>query len=441
MGSELRQAFSVIRKAPELISPAAPTPQEFKKLSDIDDQEGLKFHVPSLFFYKNSPSPAFEGKDPVKVIREALSKALVFYYPLAGRLREGENRKLLVDCNGEGILFTEADANVKLEHFGDEIQVPCPYLDQLLYNVPGSDGTLGCPLLLIQVTRLRCGGFILGLRFIHTICDGFGFEQFLKAVEEMTNGANSPSLTPVWQREILNARDPPRITRIHHEFEPVKNSRDIFLNMNLDDMAHKSFYFGPKEIASLRHQLPFHLQNCSTFELITAWLWRCRTIALKPDPDEIVRLSFTASARGKRYNQLIPPGYYGNAFVYPALCSKADDLCRKPLEYAVELVKKAKAEINEEYVRSVADLMVIRGRPKYTSEGYFIVSLIILGLGLMRIDLGWGKASVWWNRWGFINHQFLFEVPKERWRDWNYGTNMLAIVNYGEVSRRNEEND
>ncbi|KAJ0084744.1 hypothetical protein Patl1_29404 [Pistacia atlantica] len=305
----------MIRKAPELISPAAPTPQEFKKLSDIDDQEGLKFHVPSLFFYENSPSPSLEGKYPVKVIREALSKALVFYYPLAGRLREGDNRKLLVDCNGEGILFTEADANVKLEHFGDEIQVPCPYLDQLLYNVPGSDGTLGCPLLLIQVTRLLCGGFILGLHFIHTICDGFGFVQFLKAVEEMTNGANSPSLTPVWQREILNARDPPRITRIHHEFEPVKNSRDIFLNMNLDDMAHKSFNFGPKEIASLRHQLPFHLQNYSTFELITAWLWRCRTIALEPDPDEIVRLSFTASARGKHYNQLIPPGYYGNAFI------------------------------------------------------------------------------------------------------------------------------
>lgn len=240
------------------------------------------------------------------------------------------------------------------------------------------------------MTRLLCGVFILRLRFIHTIFDGFGFVQFLKAVEEMTKGANSPSLTPVWQREILNARNPPRITCSHHEFESVKNSRDIFLNLNPDEIAHKSFYFGPKEIASLRHRLPSHLEKCSTFDLITACLWRCRTIAIEPNPDEIVRLSFTAGFRGKHYNKLIPPGYYGNAFAYPAICSKADDLCRKPLEYAVELVKKMKTDMNEEYIRSVADLMVIRGRPRYTSEGLFIVSDNSRA-GFDEVDLGWGK--------------------------------------------------
>ena len=90
-------------------------------------------------------------KDPVKVIKAALAKALVYYYPFAGRLREEHNRKLVVDCTGDGILFVEADADITLEQLGDTIQPPCPYIDELLRDVPGSNGILGCPLLLIQV--------------------------------------------------------------------------------------------------------------------------------------------------------------------------------------------------------------------------------------------------------------------------------------------------
>ncbi|KAJ0084058.1 hypothetical protein Patl1_29413 [Pistacia atlantica] len=182
--------FSVMRQAPKLITPASSTPRVIKKVSDIDDQEGLRHHVQFLFFYKNNPSPAMKGKDPVQVIREPLSRALVFYCPLAGRLKEAMNRKFVVDWTGEGVLFIEADANVKLEHFGDEIQVPCPYLNQLLYKVLGSEGIVDCPLLSIQVTRLVCGGFNLGLRFNHAMCDGFGLQKFAKAVEEMTRDDN-----------------------------------------------------------------------------------------------------------------------------------------------------------------------------------------------------------------------------------------------------------
>ncbi|KAL3573961.1 hypothetical protein D5086_024574 [Populus alba] len=141
--------FKVHRREPELIKPAKPTPHEFKLLSDIDDQEGLRFHIPLILFYRHNPS--MQGnKDPVKVIREAIAKTLVFYYPFAGRLREGHNRKLMVECTGEGILFIEADADVTLEQFGDPLQPPFPCLEELLFDVPGSSGVLNCPLLLIQ---------------------------------------------------------------------------------------------------------------------------------------------------------------------------------------------------------------------------------------------------------------------------------------------------
>lgn len=143
MASKFSQAVSVTRQALELIVPARPTPRELKQLSDIDDQESLRFQVPIILFYKNNSSwspSVLKEKDSVKIIKEALSKALVYYYPFAGRLIKGPNRKLMVDWNGEGILLLEAEANVKLEQLGDAIQPPCPYLEQLLYNVPVSEG-------------------------------------------------------------------------------------------------------------------------------------------------------------------------------------------------------------------------------------------------------------------------------------------------------------
>ena len=141
--------FTVQRCEPELVTPTKPTPHEFKQLSDLDDQEYFRFQIGVIQFYRCDPS--MHGKDPVKIIREALAQALVFYYPFAGRLREGLGRKLILECTGEGVIFIEADADVTLEQCGDALYPPIPCMDKLLYDVPGSGEILHCPSLLIQV--------------------------------------------------------------------------------------------------------------------------------------------------------------------------------------------------------------------------------------------------------------------------------------------------
>ncbi|XP_054819450.1 benzyl alcohol O-benzoyltransferase-like [Prosopis cineraria] len=380
--------FTVRRRQPELIAPAKPTPHEVKLLSDIDDQAGLRAQTPFMHFYRSEPS-LMTGKDPVKVIRDALAQTLVFYYPFAGRLREGEGRKLMVECNEEGVMFIEADADVTLQQFGDDLQPPFPCFENLLNSPPGSDGNLHCPILLIQVTRLKCGGFIFGLRMNHSMSDGPGIAQFMKALAEIANGATEPSILPVWHREVLNARDSPNITCTHHEYDEVVGDP-----IPITNTIHRSFFFGPTDVSSLRKLLPNHLTYQPTsFDLVTACLWRFRTKALQLDPQDDVRLMFLANARmGRdRFNPPLPKGYYGNAIVFPTAVSTVGKLSESPLEYALELVRESKDVVNGEYFHSVADLLVTRGRPSFATVRSFIVA-DFSRLGFKDVDFGWGKA-------------------------------------------------
>ncbi|KAL5138823.1 Benzyl alcohol O-benzoyltransferase [Glycine soja] len=379
--------FSVRRSEPELVAPAKPTPREIKILSEIDSQAGLRTQIPIIQFYRNDPSLA--GKDPVQAIRNALAEALVFYYPFAGRIKEeGSDGKLVVDCNEEGVMFIEADADVTLDQFGDALKPPFPCFQELLYQPPGSDGITDAPIFLIQVTRLKCGGFILAIRFNHVMVDGVGLIHFTLTVAGIARGAmKEPPFQPVWSRELLFARDPPRVTFNHREYEQLTDSNDAVST----DFEQRSFFFGPTETASIRALLPRDLdQRATTFEVLTSYVWRCRTKALQIPPNEDVRMMCIVDARGK-FDPPFPAGFYGSCFAFPAAVTGAGDLCEKPLEYAVQLIQKARGEVSEEYIDSVADLMASEGRPLFTVVRSCLV-LDTTEAGFRNLDFGWGNA-------------------------------------------------
>ncbi|KAI3974031.1 hypothetical protein MKX01_026428 [Papaver californicum] len=223
--------------------------------------------------------------DIVGVIKKALADTLVFCYPFAGRLREAPGGKLLVECTGQGS-----------QSGGDILKPQFPCLEQLLYVQSDSDDILHCLLLIIQVTRLVCGGFIVGFCNNHTICDAQGLHQFKTALAEIARGEVSPSILP---------------------FDVISNYEEKL--PSLGDMVQHSFLFGPNELAALRQHVPPHLQACTTFEFLTAWLWRC-TIATGYDPKEEVRVAIAVNTRGKFHSPL-PTGFYGNAVAYPVAVS------------------------------------------------------------------------------------------------------------------------
>ncbi|KAG5255391.1 hypothetical protein OIU76_018951 [Salix suchowensis] len=393
MSTPTSLAFTVRRREPELVAPAKATPHEFKPLSDIDRQLYLQFQSPHYNFYAHNPS--MRGTDPVMVIRKAISQALVYYYPYAGRIRQEPENKLVVDCTGEGVLFIEADADVTLEQFGDPIQPPFPCADELLYNVPGSEGIINTPLLIFQITRLECGGFILGFRLNHPMSDAIGIVQLLSAIGEISRGAQAPSILPVWQREFLCARNPPRVTCTHNEYgdhhelvlDPSELNVPEFRGC-ADGAAHRCFIIGPEELSNIRKWVPPHLLPCSKFEIITASLWRCYAIASQANPNEEMRICMLVNARSK-FNPPVPEGYYGNVLALPAAITNARKLCLNSLGFALELIRHAKNKITEEYIRSLADFIEItKGLPK-GFQSYVVSDLTSVGFD--QVDYGWGK--------------------------------------------------
>lgn len=417
--------FSIRMCKPELVTPKTATPREKKPLSDIDDQGSLRYHMPGLWFYE--AKPAMQGVDAAGLLKDGLSKALVFYYPLAGRLFEGPNKKLIVDCNAEGVLFVRAEADVALAKLGDFVQSPCPYLKKLQYHVPGSDGITGAPLLLIQVTRFTCGGFALGVRFNHTMVDGYGIALFLNAICELANGASAPSVLPVWEREILTLKDSKEMPAVKSSgdlqglYGPAVRRKRLFKLLDVERWAglifdfdkvaalprffffprflrpiliQRSFLLGPKEIQALKDQAVAEgYGQCTTFEVVAACLWKCRTVGLQPDPSSTVRITFPTDIRGKSSatGLSFPRGYYGNAIVMLSASTTAKALTESPISYAVELIREAKGSLDSDYVQSVMDFMVCNGRPRMSVAGSILVS-DISRIGLEKLDFGWGNA-------------------------------------------------
>ena len=111
----------------------------------------------------------------------------------------------------------------------------------------------------VQVTRLACGGFILAVRLNHTMADALGLTQFLGAMAELARGVQSPSVLPMWKRELLEGRNQQQTTLVHDKLNEVPSresetdTKASSIMLPLDNAMFRlhSFFFGPREIAAI----------------------------------------------------------------------------------------------------------------------------------------------------------------------------------------------
>ncbi|XP_031111106.1 spermidine sinapoyl-CoA acyltransferase-like [Ipomoea triloba] len=206
--------FLINRKDVVLVKPAEPTPSEILSFSTIDNDPNIELLCQTLYVYQANPTSNSNGSshaevcvtpesaDPVLVLKTALSKALVYYYPLAGKLKRNSNGRLEITCNGDGVPFMEATADCALSSLnyfdGTDVKIG----QEFVFDWP-SHSAAGYHPLVLQVTRFSCGGFTVGMGLSHSVCDGYGAALFFRAMTELATGKEHPSVKPVWEREIL----------------------------------------------------------------------------------------------------------------------------------------------------------------------------------------------------------------------------------------------
>ncbi|CAN1835503.1 Alcohol acyltransferase 9 [Linum perenne] len=374
---------------PTLIRPATQTPTHSLYLSNLDDQKFLRFSIKYLYVFRT----AIDG------LSESLSRVLVDYYPLAGRVRKSVEgiEKLVVDCNGEGALFAEGFMDFTVDQFLKVSAKPNRSWRKLLYRVEGQ-GFLDIPPLVVQVTNLRCGGIILCTAINHCICDGIGTAQFLRAWAHSTTNPNLDlPIKPFHSRHLFKPGNPTRFVNSPHPgYHPSSGNEDPLPDIDVynyllsQPLVPTSITFSAADILRLKQQCVPSVK-CTAFEALASHTWRSWVRSLDLSPSLNAKLLFSVNIR-KKVTPELPAGYYGNGFILGCAQTTVRDLTTegKNLYDAVKLVKEAKSNITGEYVRSLVDLMEDK-RVKTDLSGATLVISQWAKLGLE--DLAFGGES------------------------------------------------
>uniref|UniRef100_A0ACD5TAR2 Uncharacterized protein n=1 Tax=Avena sativa TaxID=4498 RepID=A0ACD5TAR2_AVESA len=280
-------------------------------------------------------------QEPVDTIKRAVSRALVHYYPLAGRLAVGSTAaEVVIKCSADGVSFVAASTNSSMKEVQD---LSDPALkEELAIFYPEADVLCrySDPLVLMQVTVFSCGGFILGITWNHAVADGVGMSQFMQAIGELARGLPSPSVVPLRRDDSISLGPPPAFTKIVHFLGSLKPSQMALLDFTVKQSLVnrvKDKYYARTNSGRL----------CTVFEVVATVLWRCRTrvIMSESGPEALTVLMVTTNAR--KYAGA-KEGYYGNCVLRQLAIATADEVANGEITDLVKMIQGAKDRVPDQ---------------------------------------------------------------------------------------------
>ncbi|XWS72644.1 hypothetical protein CRYUN_Cryun02cG0057900 [Craigia yunnanensis] len=387
--------MQVTLKGSSMICPAQDTPKQNQWISNLDMVMTM-YHFPLVYFYKpNGSSDFFKSQ----VLKEALSKALVPFYPMAGRLGTDENGRIQIICNGEGALFLEAETTSAIDDFGDF--APSSKLRQLVPTVDHSADISTHPLVISQVTTFKCGGVCLGIGIHHTMADGTSVFSFINGWSEIALGL-SLSVAPLIDRTLLRARVPPTPTFYHVEYDPSPSLKTFSSlsesHSHPKPLSVSTFKITKDQIYTLKAKSIKNEKTTkySTHNILAAHIWRCASKARGLLDDQATKLYIPTNGRSR----LRPPlssGYLGNVLVTTASIALSGNLQSEPFTNTIDRVQNAVRRMDNEYLRSALDYLeklpdvtsVKHGAHTFECPNLYIISW--MRLPVHDADFGWGR--------------------------------------------------
>lgn len=395
-------------KKTTMVKPAEKTPRRWLRLSILDRMNNHPLHNTFVQFYRPLPNASAGDGDgdsdffAADILRESLSKVLVAFYPMAGRYRATDDGLgIEIDCNGEGVLFVEAESSFAIDDFGHF--APSPELRKLVPAVDYSGGVSSYPLLLAQITYFKCGGVSLGIAMEHHAVDGSSAFHIINSWSEIARGLDI-SVPPFLDRSILRPRNPPKPKFNHIEYRPASSTNKIISQQNTakprhdQDQSVKSAVFKMTKDQLNIMKSKSNVMNYSTFEILAGHTWKCVCKARAQPYDQETTLYSPLSGRSpSRLMPRLPPGFFGNAIFAATSVALSGDLQSKPLSYAVRLIHETLVKMDNGYLRSAIDYLALqpdislirRGAHTYLCPNLGITSWS--NIGMHDADFGWGK--------------------------------------------------
>ncbi|KAH0993427.1 hypothetical protein GBA52_004910 [Prunus armeniaca] len=395
-----------------VLKPSTPTLQGTLALSEWD-QVGTITHVPTIYFYKPDQTFAAQPDTIANILKDSLSRALVPFYPLAGRLRWIGGGRLELHCNDMGVPFIEAESDSKLDDFGDFS--PSPEYD---YLIPTVDYTLPIhelPILLVQLTRFKCGGLSLSLTISHAVVDGQSALHFISEWARLAKG-EPIGVMPFLDRKAFQDRTLPAGNTLGLDHSELDHPPLLLGESdNIEERKKKTtvamLKLTKQQVEKLKRMANEgnDYKNSGTkraytrYETVAGHIWRCASKARGHRNEQPTAMGVCVDSRS-RMQPPLPQGYFGNATFDVIATSLAGDLVSKPLGYASSRIKEAIEKVTNDYVLSAIDHF--RNQPDLTrfqdlhalgsDQGPFygnpnlgVVSW--LTLPIYGLDFGWGK--------------------------------------------------
>ncbi|KAF8697995.1 hypothetical protein HU200_035499 [Digitaria exilis] len=382
-------AATVERLTTELVVPAEETPTESIWLSNLD-LAARRGYTPTVYFYRTdnaNPGTFFDAD----AVRDSLAKALVAFYPLAGRLGvDDATGRVQIDCTGEGAVFVTARSDhYTLDELLNEF-VPCDAMRDLLVPPTPPPNPPSCPLLFAQVTRLRCGGVVLGLALHHSVVDARSAAHFVETWASIarcptkSTGRDTP-LPPCFDHKLLAARQTPMVLYDHPEYkaEPTPAAHAV------TGKTYESaiITLSKSQVTSLKSRCA----GASTFRAVVALVWQCACRARSLPDDAETRLYSMIDMRA-RLAPPLPPGYFGNAVIRTSALATVGEVVANPVGYAARRALAATSQ-GDDYARSLVDYLEgvdAMNLPRSGISRAHLRAISWMGMSLHDSDFGWG---------------------------------------------------
>nr|ACZ52698.1 hydroxycinnamoyl-CoA quinate hydroxycinnamoyltransferase [Lonicera japonica] len=391
MGSEGSvKTMNITVRDSSMVQPAKNTPEKKLWNSNLDLVVG-RIHILTVYFYRSNGSQNFF--EP-RVLKEALSNVLVSFYPMAGRLGKDDEGRVEINCNGEGVLFVEAESDCCVDDFGDF--TPSSEMRRLTPTVDYSGAISSYPLIILQVTYFKCGGVSLGVGVHHTLSDGVSSLHFINTWSDMARGL-SIAIPPFIDRTLLRPRIPPTPTFDHVEYHPPpsmitkplsgpKGVSTAILKLSLDQLT----------TLKAKAKNEGNGKDHSTYEILAAHLWRCACKARDLSPNQTSKLYIATDGRSRLCPPL-PPGYLGNVVFTATPMAESGDLQVEPVTSTAKRIHNSLTRMDNEYLRSALDFLettpdlktLVRGPNYFASPNLNINSWT--RLPVHDADFGWGR--------------------------------------------------